>query len=65
MKQDKGKFSFARAKAIASGKVVFSIMDGNEVVFTSKNFMVAVQQADYLQKANPETDYKFTVTEVK
>lgn len=62
---DKPKFNSARAKAVARGKVIFSIMDGNECVFSTKNFFVAVQQCDALQKANPEIDYKFTVTEVK
>lgn len=58
-------FSPKRAKAVAKGKVVYSIMLENEVVFTSKNFFVAVQMADQLQKANPENEYKMTITEVK
>lgn len=58
-------FSPKRAKAVAKGKVVYAIMLENEVVFTSKNFIVAVQMADQLQKANPENEYKMTITEVK
>lgn len=58
-------FSPKRAKAVAKGKVVYAIMLENEVVFTSKNFFVAVQMADQLQKANPENKYTMTVTEVK
>lgn len=58
-------FSPKRAKAVAQGKVLFAIMDGNKVCFTSKNFAVAVQQADLLQKANPHIKYTMTVTEVK
>lgn len=58
-------FSPKRAKAVAQGKVVFAIMDGNNVVFTSKNFFVTVHQADLLQKANPHIKYTMTITEVK
>lgn len=58
-------FSPKRAKAVVQGKVVFAIMDGKNVVFTHKNFAVAVQQADQLQRANPHIKYTMTVTEVK
>lgn len=58
-------FSPKRAKAVAQGKVVYSIMNGTEVVFTSKYFLVAVQMADQLQKANPHNNYTMTITEVK
>ena len=58
-------FSPKRAKAVAQGKVIYAIMDGNTTVFTHKNFFVAVQQADILQKANPEIKYTMTITEVK
>lgn len=61
----RGNFSPARAKKVAQGKVVFAIMNGTEVVFTSKNFIVAVQMADQLQKANPGINYTMTCTEVK
>lgn len=61
----RGNFSPKRAKAVAQGRVIFSIMNGNEVVYTSKNFMVAVSMADQLQKANPGINYTMTCTEVK
>lgn len=58
-------FSPKKAKAVFKGKVVYAIMNGTEVVFTSKNFMVAVSMADQLQRANPHINYTMTVTEVK
>lgn len=58
-------FSPKRAKAVAQGKVIYAIMNGTEVVFTSKHFFVAVQMADQLQKANPHINYTMTMTEVK
>ncbi len=58
-------FSPKRAKAVAQGKVVYAIMDGNTTVFTHKNFFVTVQQLDMLQKASPEIKYIMTITEVK
>lgn len=58
-------FSPKRMKKVAQGKVMFTIMLGNEEVFSSKNFAVAVQMADQLQKANPKNDYKMICTEVK
>lgn len=58
-------FSPKRAKAVAQGKVIFAIMNGKETVFTHKNFAVAVQMADQLQKANPGINYTMTITEVK
>lgn len=56
-------FSPKRAKLVAQGKVLFCIMDGNNVVFSDKSFMVAVQMADQLQKANPGINYTMTIRE--
>lgn len=56
-------FSPKRAKLVAQGKVLFCIMDGDKVVFSDKSFMVAVQMADQLQKANPGINYTMTIKE--
>lgn len=58
-------FSAKRAKAVAQGKVEYCIMLGEEVVFSHKNFVVAVQTADQLQKANPDKQYTMQLKEVK
>lgn len=64
-KETASKFSPKRAKAVALGKVIYCIMDGTETVFSTKNLFVAIQQADLLQKANPNINYTMIVTEVK
>lgn len=51
-------FSAKRAKAVAQGKVQFCIYnEKGEIVFQDKSFLVAVQMADSLQKANPDIAY--------
>ena len=58
-------FSPKRAKAVMQGKVKYCIMDGENVVFSHKNFAVAVQMADQLQKANPSKAYTMKLMEVE
>lgn len=59
-------YSPKRAKAMASGKVQFCIYDGDGVcVFSHKSFMVALQQAGMLQKANPNINYSMKLEELK
>lgn len=58
-------FSPKRAKAVATGKVVYKIFDGSgNVVFSTKSFIVAVQHADLLQKNNPGIVYTMKLEEV-
>lgn len=56
-------FSPKRAKLVAQGKVLYCVMDGDHVVFSDKNFLVAIQTADQLQKANPGINYTMTIKE--
>ena len=57
-------FSPGRVKKIAQGKVNYVIFDGNLEVYSSKNFFEAIQALDSFQCQNPQTEYKFVVTEV-
>ena len=61
----KSHFLPGRAKKIAQGKVNYVVLDGNLEVYSSKNFFEAIQALDSLQRQNPQTEYKFAVTEVK
>lgn len=58
-------FSPKRAKAVAQGRVIYRIYDGDVCVFEHKNFIIAVQQADLLQKANPATPYTMKLEEIE
>lgn len=58
-------FSPKRAKAVVQGKVNYVILADGKEVFASKNFMVAVSHADFLQQANPGICYTMTITEQK
>lgn len=57
-------FSPKRLKAFKDGKVSFCIYSGNECVYTTSNFIQAVQMADSLQKANPGIPYTMKLEEV-
>lgn len=56
-------FSPKRAKAVATGKVLYCIMNGDETVFSSSNFLIAVQNAERLQKENPGVNYTMKLIE--
>lgn len=57
-------FSRKRLKMIQEGKVLYCVMLDGEVVFSDKSFLVAVQHADVLQKANPDKRYEMKLQEV-
>lgn len=53
-------FSLKRAKAVASGKVVFCIYDSEGELFdTCPNFIIAAQRLDYFENIFPMK--KFTI----
>lgn len=56
-------FSLKRARAVAQGKVLYCVMLDDVCVFSDKSFLVALQTADNLQKANPDKKYTFTIKE--
>lgn len=56
-------FSPKRAKLVAQGKVLYCIMDGENVVYSDKSLIVAIQMADQLQKANPGINYTMKIKE--
>ena len=59
-------FSAKRAKMIAQGKVQYCIYnDKGGIVFSNKSFLVAVQMADQLQKANPGINYTMNLEPVE
>lgn len=53
-----------RAKAVAEGRVIYRIYDGDLVVFENKNFIVAVQYADKLQQSAPDKRYVMKIEEI-
>lgn len=58
-------FSPKRAKAVAQGRVMYRIYDGDKCVYESKHFFCALQMADQLQKANPNISYEMKLEEIK
>lgn len=52
-------------KKVALGSVDFIILDGDEVVYLSKDPFDAFQTLESFKLQNPETEYKFTFLEVK
>lgn len=57
-------YSRKRMKQLIEGKVQYCILEGENIVFSSKSFVVAVQMADQLQKANPGINYTMKLMEV-
>jgi len=57
-------YSRKRMKQLIEGKVQYCILDGDNIVFSHKSFVVAVQMADQLQKANPGINYTMKLMEV-
>lgn len=57
-------YSRKRMKQLIEGKVQYCILDGDNIVYSSKSFVAAVQMADQLQKSNPGINYTMKLMEV-